>query len=49
VYGNLAKPSEQNPVQYYSTVDPNLFHNIIAKYNDGRMLDPQSAACATKG
>ncbi len=48
-YGSLAKPSEANPVEYFSTVDPKLFHNIIAKYNDGRMLDPQSAACNPKG
>ena len=48
-YGSLAKPSEAKPVEYFSTVDPKLFHNIIAKYNDGRMLDPQSAACNPKG
>ncbi|WP_183268000.1 COX aromatic rich motif-containing protein, partial [Burkholderia pseudomallei] len=35
--------------RYYSTVDPRLFNNIIAKYNDGRVLDLKDAACRTKG
>ncbi|MBO7808333.1 cytochrome ubiquinol oxidase subunit II, partial [Burkholderia pseudomallei] len=29
--------------------DPRLFNNIIAKYNDGRVLDLKDAACRTKG
>ncbi|CAJ5081975.1 COX Aromatic Rich Motif family protein [Burkholderia pseudomallei] len=48
-YGQLAQPSEKQPVRYYSTVDPRLFNNIIAKYNDGRVLDLTDAACRTKG
>ncbi|CAJ3034151.1 ubiquinol oxidase subunit II [Burkholderia pseudomallei] len=47
-YGQLAQPSEKQPVRYYSTVDPRLFNNIIAKYNDGRVLDLTDAACRTK-
>jgi len=46
-YGSVAKPSEKVPVQYFSSVDPKLFHNIIAKYNNGQVLDPQNAACGT--
>ncbi|CAJ7201712.1 ubiquinol oxidase subunit II [Burkholderia pseudomallei] len=48
-YGQLAQPSEKQPVRYYSTVDPRLFNNIIAKYNDGHVLDLKDAACRTKG
>ncbi|PLZ04186.1 ubiquinol oxidase subunit II [Burkholderia sp. WAC0059] len=48
-YGEVAKPSEKNPAQYFSSVDPRLFHNIIAKYNNGHVLDFQDAACGTKG
>ncbi|TDV34181.1 cytochrome bo3 quinol oxidase subunit 2 [Paraburkholderia caballeronis] len=48
-YGTVAKPSEKAPVQYFSTVDPQLFHNIIAKYNNGHVMDLQDAACGTKG
>jgi cytochrome o ubiquinol oxidase subunit 2 len=46
-YASVAKPTEKVPVQYFSSVDPKLFHNIIAKYNNGNVLDPQSAACNT--
>jgi cytochrome o ubiquinol oxidase subunit 2 len=46
-YNTVAQPSEKEPVRYFSSVDPKLFHNIIAKYNDGQVLDPQGAACAT--
>ncbi len=31
-YAELAKPSENTPVRYYSAVDPHLFGSIIAKY-----------------
>ena len=48
-YHEVARPSEKNPVQYFSSVDPKLFYNIIAKYNDGHVLDPRNAACDTKG
>ncbi|WP_183155557.1 COX aromatic rich motif-containing protein, partial [Burkholderia pseudomallei] len=44
-----AQPSEKQPVRYYSTVDPRLFNNIIAKYNNGHVLDLKDAACRTKG
>lgn len=30
-YKRLAKPSENNPVTYFSTVDPNLYHDILHK------------------
>ena len=48
-YSTVAQPSEKAPVRYFSTVDPKLFHNIIAKYNDGHVLDLKDAACGTKG
>lgn len=31
-YQALAKPSENNPVVYYSAIDPNLFDNIVMNY-----------------
>ena len=31
-YATLAKPSENNPVQYYAGVDPQLFGGIIGKH-----------------
>ncbi|PXW22507.1 ubiquinol oxidase subunit II [Paraburkholderia caballeronis] len=48
-YATVAQPSEKAPVQYFSTVDPKLFHNIIAKYNNGHVTDFRDAACGTKG
>ncbi|MCM2132120.1 ubiquinol oxidase subunit II [Larsenimonas rhizosphaerae] len=36
-YDKLAKPSEDAPVEYYSTVIPNLFTSIIHKYMGGAM------------
>ncbi|WP_126875339.1 ubiquinol oxidase subunit II [Paraburkholderia kururiensis] len=48
-YGTVAQPSEKNPVEYFSSVDPRLFHNIIAKYNNGHVLDTKDEACGTKG
>ncbi|MCH4024159.1 MAG: ubiquinol oxidase subunit II [Acetobacter sp.] len=38
-YARLAAPSEANPVAYYSTVVPNLFDQIVAKYNNGMVMD----------
>jgi len=32
VYNTLAKDSLDNPVSYYSSTEPNLFHNIIMKF-----------------
>lgn len=38
------------PVQYFSSVDPKLFQNIIAKYNNGNFRDFRDDACdSTKG
>jgi cytochrome o ubiquinol oxidase subunit 2 len=49
-YGAVATPSEKTPVHYFSTIDPRLFRNIVAKYNNGNVMDLQdSAACGTKG
>jgi len=48
-YASVAQPTEKAPVQYFSTVDPRLFHNIIAKYNDGHVMDDRDAACGKKG
>jgi cytochrome o ubiquinol oxidase subunit 2 len=48
-YHTISQPSEKQPVAYFSTVDPKLFHNIIARYNNGHVLDMQDAACGAKG
>jgi cytochrome o ubiquinol oxidase subunit 2 len=48
-YGAVTKPSEKQPVRYFSTVDSKLFHNIIAKYNNGNVLDLKDAACGRQG
>jgi cytochrome o ubiquinol oxidase subunit 2 len=48
-YGTVAEPSEKDPVRYFSTVDPRLFRNIVAKYNNGNVMDLQDSACGTKG
>ncbi|WP_043202053.1 ubiquinol oxidase subunit II [Paraburkholderia acidipaludis] len=48
-YAAVAQPGEKAPVQYFSTVDPRLFNNIIAKYNNGHVTDFSDAACGTKG
>ena len=48
-YNTVAQPSEKAPVRYFSSVDPKLFHNIIAKYNNGNVLDLQNSNCSTKG
>jgi cytochrome o ubiquinol oxidase subunit II len=49
-YASVAAPSEKVPVHYFSTIDPRLFRNIVAKYNNGNVMDMQdSAACGTKG
>jgi cytochrome o ubiquinol oxidase subunit 2 len=34
-YKKLALPSEKQPAQYFSTVDPELFHAILNKYMTG--------------
>lgn len=38
-YKTLAKPSEKVPVTYYSSVEPNLFDNIIAKWRHGHQTN----------
>jgi cytochrome o ubiquinol oxidase subunit II len=48
-YHTISQPSEKQPVAYFSTVDPKLFHNIIARYNNGHVLDLQDADCGAKG
>jgi cytochrome o ubiquinol oxidase subunit II len=47
VYAGVARPSEKAPVKYFSTVDPKLFSNIVAKYNYGNST--VGANCVTKG
>ncbi|MGF6542459.1 ubiquinol oxidase subunit II [Paraburkholderia youngii] len=49
-YHAVSEPSEKDPVRYFSTVDPKLFNNIIAKYNNGNVIDNmKDANCAPKG
>lgn len=47
VYTGVARPSEKVAVRYFSTVDPKLFSNIVAKYNYGNSV--VGANCVTKG
>jgi cytochrome o ubiquinol oxidase subunit 2 len=44
-YYAVAKPSEKNPVQYFSSTDPELFHKVMAKYNNGHYLDMSGNVC----
>jgi cytochrome o ubiquinol oxidase subunit II len=48
-YATVATPSEKAPVEYFSTVDPKLFNNIIAKYNNGHVTNFSDPSCVTKG
>ncbi|MFL9910576.1 ubiquinol oxidase subunit II [Paraburkholderia sp. RL17-337-BIB-A] len=49
-YHAVSAPSEKDPVRYFSSVDPRLFHNIIARYNNGNVMDNmKDANCAPKG
>ena len=48
-YATVAQPQENAPVQYFSTVDPKLFNNIIAKYNNGHVTNFSDPSCVTKG
>ncbi|MFL9863524.1 ubiquinol oxidase subunit II [Paraburkholderia fungorum] len=48
-YSTVSQPGEKAPVRYFSSVDPKLFYNIIAKYNNGHVLDPRNSNCSTKG
>jgi len=38
-YPKLAAPSEANPVEYFSHVEPALFDGIVAKYNNGMVMN----------
>ena len=38
-YSKLAAPSEANPVEYFSHAEPGLFDQIVAKYNNGMVMD----------
>jgi cytochrome o ubiquinol oxidase subunit 2 len=48
-YSVVSEPEEKATVGYFSSVDPKLFHNIIARYNNGHVMDPKDAICAVKG
>jgi cytochrome o ubiquinol oxidase subunit II len=49
-YHAVSEPSQKDPVRYFSTVDPKLFNNIIARYNNGNVIDNmKDANCAPKG
>jgi cytochrome o ubiquinol oxidase subunit II len=48
-YSIVSEPEEKAKVGYFSSVDPKLFHNIIARYNNGHVMDPKDAICAVKG
>jgi cytochrome o ubiquinol oxidase subunit II len=44
-YYTVKAPSEKNPVRYFSSSDPELFHKIMAKYNNGHYLDMSGNVC----
>jgi cytochrome o ubiquinol oxidase subunit II len=44
-YYAVKAPSEKNPVRYFSSSDPELFHKIMAKYNNGHYLDMSGNVC----
>jgi cytochrome o ubiquinol oxidase subunit 2 len=49
-YHAVSEPSEKDPVRYFSSVDPKLFHNIIARYNNGNVMENmKDANCGPKG
>jgi cytochrome o ubiquinol oxidase subunit 2 len=49
-YNVVSQPGEKAPVTYFSSVDPRLFHNIIARYNNGNVMDMKDASnCKAKG
>jgi cytochrome o ubiquinol oxidase subunit 2 len=48
-YYGVAKPSEKAPVRYFASSDPELFHKIMAKYNNGHYLDTTGSVCQVKG
>jgi cytochrome o ubiquinol oxidase subunit II len=49
-YNVVSQPGEKAPVAYFSSVDPKLFHNIIARYNNGNVMDMRDDSnCKAKG
>lgn len=49
-YNVVSQPGEKAPITYFSSVDPKLFHNIIARYNNGNVLDlNDDSNCKAKG
>jgi cytochrome o ubiquinol oxidase subunit 2 len=49
-YHVVSQPDEKAPVTYFSSVDPKLFHNIIARYNNGNVMDlKDDSNCKAKG
>jgi cytochrome o ubiquinol oxidase subunit II len=49
-YNVVSKPGEKASISYFSTVDPKLFHNIIARYNNGNVMDlKDDSNCKAKG
>jgi cytochrome o ubiquinol oxidase subunit 2 len=47
-YEQLAKPSAKVPVTYYSSVEPDLFDAIIAKWRHGDITDPAPSTAAAE-
>ncbi|KXV31391.1 ubiquinol oxidase subunit II [Gluconobacter oxydans] len=41
-YPKYAAPQEAAPVQYFAHVQPDLFDGIVAKYNNGMMVDKKT-------
>ncbi|MGO3516990.1 MAG: COX aromatic rich motif-containing protein, partial [Acetobacter cibinongensis] len=41
-YPKLAAPSEANPVEYFSHVETGMFDTIVAKYNNGMVMDKKT-------
>lgn len=39
-YGRLAKPTRGHPITYYSPVTPNLFDDVVHKFNPAMSRDP---------
>ncbi|WP_423815286.1 COX aromatic rich motif-containing protein [Pseudomonas fluorescens] len=35
----MVAPSEANPVEYFAHVEPGMFNTIVAKYNNGMVMD----------
>ncbi|WON76197.1 cytochrome o ubiquinol oxidase subunit II [Serratia sp. UGAL515B_01] len=48
-FNELAKPSENNPVEYFSSVKPNLFKETIAKFMGGMHMHKGAESSAHEG